>query len=176
MLILGLNTISVKADIKEHRTTWDCIWFGTYPQTEITDRSSITSKTTYLRDSGGCVIGYYVKYYNKGGEEVFCKEAHMDEMKYFNRLPYNNNGYDWKTWNGEHYFRYEPIKWRILKMDGDKALLLSDKIIDQHNVYPPTDTDIGVYYRGEQMDLIWSNSILRTYMNKIGRASCRERV
>ena len=39
----------------------------------------------------------------------------MDEMKYFNRLPYNNNGYDWKTWNGEHYFRYEPIKWRILK-------------------------------------------------------------
>ncbi|MCI9565531.1 MAG: hypothetical protein HFG30_05925 [Eubacterium sp.] len=165
MLILGLNTISVKADIKEHRTTWDCIWFGTYPQTEITDRSSITSKTTYLRDSGGCVIGYYVKYYNKGGEEVFCKEAHMDEMKYFNRLPYNNNGYDWKTWNGEHYFRYEPIKWRILKMDGDKALLLSDKIIDQHNVYPPTDTDIGVYYRGEQMDLIWSNSILRTYMN-----------
>lgn len=89
----------------------------------------------------------------------------MDEMKYFNRLPYNNNGYDWKTWNGEHYFRYEPIKWRILKMDGDKALLLSDKIIDQHNVYPPTDTDIGVYYRGEQMDLIWSNSILRTYIN-----------
>ena len=115
MLILGLNTISVKADIKEHRTTWDCIWFGTYPQTEITDRSSITSKTTYLRDSGGCVIGYNVKYYNKGGEEVFCKEAHMDEMKYFNRLPDNNKGYDWKTWNGEHYFRYEPIKWRILK-------------------------------------------------------------
>ncbi len=165
MLILGLNTISVKADIKEHRTTWDCIWFGTYPQTEITDRSSITSKTTYLRDSGGCVIGYNVKYYNKGGEEVFCKEAHMDEMKYFNRLPDNNKGYDWKTWNGEHYFRYEPIKWRILKMDGDKVLLLSDKIIDQHNVYPPTDTDIGVYYRGERMDLIWSNSILRTYMN-----------
>ena len=65
MLILGLNTISVKADIKEHRTTWDCIWFGTYPQTEITDRSSITSKTTYLRDSGGCVIGYYVSWYSK---------------------------------------------------------------------------------------------------------------
>ncbi len=170
MLILGLNTISVKADIKEHRTTWDCIWFGTYPQTEITDRSSITSKTTYLRDSGGCVIGYNVKHYYKGGEEVFCKEAHMTEMKYFNRLPNNNNnntGYDWKTWNGEHYFRYEPIKWRVLKMDGDKALLLSDKIIEQHCVYPPTDTDIGICYTGKQMDFIWSNSILRTHMHNV---------
>lgn len=30
------------------------------------------------------------------------------------------------------WFNVEPIKWKVLKRDGDKLLLISDKVIDQH--------------------------------------------
>ena len=31
LIMLGFTAITVNADIREHRITWDCIWFGTYP-------------------------------------------------------------------------------------------------------------------------------------------------
>ena len=37
--------------------------------------------------------------------------------------------YNWKDdYTTYHYFKYEPIKWRVLNTNGDEALLLSDLI------------------------------------------------
>ena len=36
------------------------------------------------------------------------------------------------------YFKYEPVKWRVLNVDGEKALLVADKALDlklYHNTY-----------------------------------------
>ena len=63
-------------------------------------------------------------------------------------------------------FKFEPIKWRILKKEGNKVLLLSDKIIDQYFMFQPTFSDAFVLYIGPHIDFIWRNSTLRTYMNK----------
>ena len=35
LVMLVFTTITVNADVRGYRTTWDCIWFGTYPQTQV---------------------------------------------------------------------------------------------------------------------------------------------
>ena len=52
----------------------------------------------------------------------------------------------------------EPIEWRVLSVDGDDALLLSDKIIDR-KLY-----DDGKLENRETIE--WSNCSLRTWLNK----------
>lgn len=125
MLFLGVNTISVKADIREHRTTWDCIWFGRYPQTEISDVTSFTNKK-YFNNSEGQQCGYVAK--NKEGEKVTIgMVASSDE-----RFALEN-----RTGADKHFY-YKPIKWRILKVEGKKCcyyqirLLTSIVCIHQH--------------------------------------------
>ena len=38
--------------------------------------------------------------------------------------------YRWKDSTSWHYFRYEPIKWRVLSTAGGQAFLLSDMALD----------------------------------------------
>lgn len=102
-------TVNVKAEIKDPRTTWDCIWFGSYTR-EFT-------------------------------------RVNLDEYKIYNEVV------------------DQPIKWRILDTDDNKALLLSDEIIDEYHVYEPISDDSYSFYCGPQIDFIWSNSVLRSYMN-----------
>lgn len=46
-----------------------------------------------------------------------------------------------------------PIKWRVLSVEGDEALLLSDKILDMHT------------YCDKRMDTSWENSDVRRWLN-----------
>ena len=48
----------------------------------------------------------------------------------------------------------EPIKWRVLSVDGDDAFLMADKILDAQ----PYDED-------EKQDVTWENSTLRKWLN-----------
>ena len=38
--------------------------------------------------------------------------------------------YNWKNADSCHYFKYEPIKWRVLDVSGSDVLLLADKALD----------------------------------------------
>ncbi len=66
------------------------------------------------------------------------------------------------TWDVINYGQYNqsiseikrtPLKWRILKVDGDKALVLSDRIIDSKSI-----TNSGF------METKWSDSSLRYWL------------
>lgn len=74
-------------DYADLQSTWDCIYFGNYPQ------SDSTGETT------------------------------------------------------------EPIKWRVLSVEGDTALLLADKNLDCKQFYT------------EDSEITWENSTLRTWLN-----------
>ena len=156
ILFLGLNAVSVKGDVKGHRTTWDCIWFGTYPQTEIPNVSQLTNKK-YLYNAKERQYGYTAK--NKEGEKVTVGMIDYTTEKHI--LLKNS----FKSTGGDRNFKFKPIKWRILKTNGNKALLLSDKIIDQYYMYKPSFVDALIFYTGLQTDFIWRNSSLRNYMN-----------
>ena len=125
------------------RVTYDCVWFGSYPQTEIVDQASTsgvygkpwslssdygensslynTLKNANGWDSNGDVIISGAKYRRiKSGDASFLSED-SDEYYYY-----------WNSMDEYHYFRYEPIKWRVLDVDssGAQALLLADKVLD----------------------------------------------
>lgn len=50
-----------------------------------------------------------------------------------------------------YYFKYEPVKWRVIRHDEDKIYLLSDKAIET-----------GEFYKNET----WSDSRLRKWLNE----------
>jgi hypothetical protein len=61
--------------------------------------------------------------------------------------------YRWTDPDAWHYFAYAPIKWRILKISGTKAVLLADRMPD---TCPFHDKDEAVN---------WSGSHLRQWLN-----------
>lgn len=59
------------------------------------------------------------------------------------------------TWNGERYLgasHREPIKWRILKNDGNRLLLLSDKLLGNSEWYE---------LNSEMREVEWEDSLIR---------------
>ncbi len=120
--------------------TWDCVYFGNYPQAEIV--ASIDSytaiETDYLKEhdliedanlyeqlatstgwdeNGDIIIG------NSKYRRILMTDATRAVTNY-------SDSYNWEDDATYHYFIYEPIKWRVLEVADDKALLLSDITID----------------------------------------------
>lgn len=85
-------------------TNWSYVYFGHYPQTKVTG-DALTEEivgANYNRDGEAIVDG--IKYCRvEGGKYV-------GEPDYF-------------------YFRYEPVKWRVLQNTGSSLLLLSDSCL-----------------------------------------------
>lgn len=114
------------------KTTWDCVYFGSYPQREVTGDALTSAVTGVAYDTDG--------------------DAYVDGMKY--RRINENDGY--------RYFRWEPVKWRVLHTDGNTALLLSDVALDNqpyHTSYTP---------------ITWEKSTIRSWLNGYGAAGNEE--
>ncbi|MCI8785332.1 MAG: DUF1542 domain-containing protein [Eubacterium sp.] len=87
------------------KTTWDCVYFGRYPQSEVTGSALTSAVTGAAYDTDG--------------------DAYVDGTKY-RRI---------NTDDGYRYFRWESVKWRVLHTDGSTALLLSDMALDNQPYY-----------------------------------------
>lgn len=121
--------------------TWDCIYFGSYPQTEVVNLTSDITEATY--DSNGDAVVKGVKY----------RRIKESDATYSTT---STGWYDWTTGgdnNGYHYFKYEPIKWRILSVNGNDAFLLADLGLDDQK-YNETCTSVT-----------WENCLLRKFLN-----------
>lgn len=121
-------------------STWDCIWFGSYPQTEILPGSA---EYNSLRAAGGWDANNEITL--NGVKYRRMQKAHATSSEYSGREGY----YHWSDATTWHYFRYEPIKWRVLEK-GDALLLLADKALD-------TKQHIS--------EKNWSQSSIRTFLN-----------
>ncbi len=112
--------------------TWDAVAFGTYPQTEILAEGDA-----------------------EDGQEI--------DPELFDRLK-NADWQDDKTVIDdtayqrveERYFRYDPIRWRVLDVSDDTALLMADQGLDCL-AYNPDLTDVN-----------WSQSAIRSWLNGSG--------
>lgn len=62
--------------------------------------------------------------------------------------------------NGNGGFNKEPIKWRVLFVDGKEALLLADQILDG-----------GIPYHTENENVTWETCTMRSWLNGTGGAS-----
>ena len=107
------------------KVTWDCIWFGSYPQTKIVSSSKENDLYSTLETANG---------WDKNNDIIIGKEKYHRAKK--------------------SYFKYEPIKWRVIKCENGEALLLSDIVLDKQK------------YNKRLNKVTWEKSTLRKWLNK----------
>ena len=105
------------------KVTWNCLWFGSYPQSQIT-----------AEDGEIYTILTNIDNWNKNGDVI------IENTKYH------------KT--EKDYFKYEPIKWRVLQSENGEAFLLSNVILDKQ------------LYNENDKYVTWEKSSLRAWINK----------
>lgn len=153
------------------RVTWDCVWFGSYPQTEIVDKAEtsgmygnnwgevsdfVVDSAIYSDlqnasgwDNNGDVTINGTKYRRIKQEDITNKTSEYYEFNWSDSATY-------------HYFRFEPIKWRVLNKDGSTALLLADKTLDTQQ------------YHAILEDVTWETSTIRSWLNGYDGASNKQ--
>ena len=104
------------------KVIWDCLWFGKYPQKQITQED-------------GAIYS------------VLKNEINWDLN---NDVIINGSKYH-KTEN--NYFKYEPIRWRVLHYENSEAFLLADAILDSQP------------YHSENEEIDWKKSSIRAWLN-----------
>lgn len=107
------------------KVTWDCIWFGSYSQTKIVSSSKENDLYSTLETANG---------WDKNNDIIIGKEKYHRAKK--------------------SYFKYEPIKWRVIKCENGEALLLSDIVLDKQK------------YNKRLKKVTWEKSTLRKWLNK----------
>ncbi len=176
-----LEAVSIKASAETYKTG-DTIYFGTYPQTDVTDtlgsvlnsQSGIWKSYNYYSgtgniDDGQMTASDYMRYkdvtysgnkyrgvifdtyrpYRTGYQTSTSADTYQDD-----------NGY---TCGNVYWFKYEPLKWRVL--DPSTGLIMCDSIIDSQ----PYNNYI-LYADSEN----WGDSGKTYYANNYASSSIRK--
>ena len=130
------------------KVTWDCVYFGRYPQSEITSKDgsiyNALKNATGWDENNDITIGG-TKYRRLKGEDATYAISEDEEH------------YDWNdNYKTYHYFKYELIKWRVLNRDGNDAFLLADVALDDQK------------YNTNDVEVTWETSSIRSWLNGYG--------
>ena len=158
----------------------DIVEFGSYPQSRVTNSSLVSSLNSVSKkwvsygyysgtgDYGTMVQGNWMKYaditYNgvKYRAVFFTQYRPMETIgaSSSDNTYQDDNGY---TPNNTYYFKYEPLKWRVL--DSKTGLVLCENIIDSQ-AYSNT------VYSDDNDD--WNNAAHTHYANDYATSSIRK--
>lgn len=152
------------------KVTWDCVWFGSYPQAEVVPASeNYTALDKELLQEGGLIQDdeLYQKLksainWDKQGDVELGGEKYRRIKKEDATYVAGDNYAGFYHWRGEakyHYFKYQPIKWRVLSVDGSEAFLLADKTLDD-KPYHTVDENVT-----------WEGSTIRSWLNGYGASA-----
>lgn len=152
------------------KVTWDCVYFGSYPQTEVVESGS--KEETALKDMNT----YYVTKYQSVSSNAFAAlenasydangDATVGGIKYRRMKTWDathhasgDSSYNWKDTSTYHYFKYEPIKWRVLNRKDNDVLLLADVALDDQE------------YNTKFASVTWETSSIRSWLNGYGASA-----
>ena len=148
------------------KVTWDCIWFGSYPQSEVVcenDSDSIANLEVMNRNFGVDYIKVSESTWSSIVNASYDSDgdANVGNVRYRrvkkSDAVYEESAfsgcYNWKDSDSYHYFRYDPIKWRVLNVNGTDAFLLADKGLDAQA------------YNKSYVDVTWGKSTMRSWLN-----------
>ena len=142
-------------------TIWDCVWFGSYPQAEVIPSGTYTALDSSLLQDGDVIESdsIYNELQNatgwdKNGDIVLNGEKYRRILK--SDATYSTSSisyYNWSDSESYHYFKYEPIKWRVLNVNDNDAFLLADRGSDnqkynESNTFPWEKSDIRSWLNG----------------------------
>ena len=142
----GTMVNSIQYDNKKDETkdnaAWSYVYFGSYPQNEVKDGAVIYAidkaieKCGTIADTGMDVWVNGVKYRRISKNDT-------NNIRYFDDM--SNNGY--------RYFKWERIKWKVLKNDGNTLFVVTDRAIDCKD------------YNEEFKSITWETSTIREWLN-----------
>lgn len=158
--------------IAGQKVIWDCVWFGSYPQAEIVpsvddymaiDKSMLKNgdiiENSRLYDELQSATGW------NSNNDITVNGDKYRRMKKEDAI-YGTSGssryYNWSDFDMYHYFKYEPIKWRVLKVNGNQALLLTDIALDDQQ------------YNTVNGSITWETSTIRSWLNGYGTSSNKQ--
>lgn len=171
-----LQNPKLVSDGDSQNTQWDTIYYGYYPQTEIVGEAGQCGiKTSLWKSETDYALEpeVYAKLekarYTADGDTVLngikYRRMKAEDRTYISRGEIDNR-YFWNTGIKYHYFRYEPIRWRVLYVQdtakGKRAQLLADKILDDRK------------YNETQTDITWEKSTIRSWLNGYGAEANRD--
>lgn len=143
------------------RTLWTCVTFGAYPQTEIVPAPSAAVDAYAVQP--GDFLEDPALYARLCRAEWAENETEIDGVRYrrLGRAESACAGTDQAgryRWGEEdyHYFRYDPVRWRVLALEGEKALLLADRLLD------------CMPFHAASGPVTWETSTLRSWLNGYG--------
>ena len=138
------RTVADSSMNAKQKVTWDCVWFGAYPQSEVASGDIYNKlKNATGWDENNDIVIDGNKYRRLKGEDA----------TYYNTKRVLNY-YDWiEDYSTYHYFKYEAIKWRVLNVSNGEALLLADQALDSQR------------YNQNSEDITWEKSSIRSWLN-----------
>ena len=137
-------------DIISRQVKYDLVTMGSYPQVEIVAdqaQSGAYGKNWYHLENGQ-IAEDMSKYYEVDAtlyDELTALEdeawsdgvATLDGVKYCRvkgddavYVSYGTNYYRWDDMGTYHYFKYMPIKWRVLRTSKTYNVLMADQVLD----------------------------------------------
>ena len=147
------------------KTTWNCVYFGSYPTCEIVGEDFRAVAPYAAADTDAEVDSALFKRLEEA--EWDGNETVLDDIRYRrirggdteNKAVPSPQHYVWDDPEAYHYFRYDPIKWRIIEVNDKAVTLLSDREMDCAP-YNTVDTEVN-----------WESCTLRSFLNGYD-ASC----
>ena len=143
------------------KTTWSCVYFGAYPSAEVTDSKWDSVDDYALRD--GDLVRDDALYARLESADWQNGPVEMDGFLYLraglDSAPATGSREQHYTWDYSrpwHYFRIQPIRWRVLDIQENMAMLLADRMPD------------SVPFHAEDAETTWSRSTLRSWLNGYG--------
>lgn len=143
------------------KVTWNCVEFGSYPQAEVITQEMSEKYPAGMLSEEDYIISDSDYSALEGASWNADNDATVGGVKY-RRVRKEDATYvsstdryqfDWEGGKVWHYFKYEPIKWRILEVSGNTALLLSDKVLDDRR------------YHENPVPITWERSTMRSWLN-----------
>lgn len=153
------------------KVTWDCVWFGSYPQAEVVPSGEYTALDEKWRYEGDVIVSdsIYSTLQSTGGWDAN-NEITLNGTKYRRMTEGDatnsddwSHFYNWTDSAAYHYFQYGPIKWRVLRTDGKQVLLLSDVALDTQRYHQE--------YHQKWEYVTWESSMIRSWLNGYGAGS-----
>ena len=167
----------------------DFIYFGYYPQTKVTDEAVISAVgkqlgmlptaennynwTSYGYYMSGSADAAYMWYMDVEYEAERYRAVYYTACRPQNTLVGSTAGTTLVDDNGYsldgglvYYFKFEPIKWKILVEAEGKALLFSDMIIDAQDVYPAFTAESFEHNGDEGYSNNYALSSVRKWLNE----------
>lgn len=124
-------------------TTWSYVYFGSYPQSEVTDITIISAIDSAILAGSGTTADAGTDVLVNGTKYRRISESDTNYSEYFDEV--TNNGY--------RYFKWDRIKWRVLNNNGSTLFVVADGALDCKD-YNDVDTSIT-----------WENSTIRSWLN-----------